>query len=353
MKKKHNSLLIFLSIALFCTTSYAQSPTRVGTTTAEFLSIGYGPAGLALGDAYVSMVDDISSVYWNPAGLAYMTKNEVMFSYQPWFVDINTFFGAGGIVDQRFGTFAVGMLGVNYGDMPVTTVDAQQGTGEIFHASDLAISLSYGRKLANWFGFGASAKYIRSSIWHSSGTALALDLGVLIQTPFFSPSGNEIHGFKIGMSLSNYGTKMEYTGIDLLRSVDISPDEAGNYKDSKVLFDTDQWELPLIFRVGVSIQPVVSTTQQLTISTDALHVNNNNESMNMGAEYVFSAPGVGKLFLRGGYRALFMQESEFGPTFGFGALVQTFGNTGLKFDYTYRDVGILGYVNSFGVNVTF
>ena len=45
----------------------AQKPIRVGTTAAEFLSIGYGSAGCAMGDAYVGVVDDISGVYWNPA----------------------------------------------------------------------------------------------------------------------------------------------------------------------------------------------------------------------------------------------------------------------------------------------
>jgi hypothetical protein len=348
--KRFRVLLTIFNLSIIV---YTQSPTRVGTTAAEFLSIGYGPAGCAIGDAYVSSVNDISSIYWNPAGLSFMDQSEAIFSYQPWLVDINTFFTGAGIVIPKYGTLAIGLIGVDYGEMKVTTVDMQQGTGEFFSANDYAFSFSYGRRLVTWFGFGASVKYINSSIWHSSADAFAVDLGVQIQTPFFSPTRREQHGLKIGMSLANYGTKMQYSGIDLMRSVDISPDEAGNYKDSQVNFATDEWDLPIIFRAGMSIHPISTSRQQLTIAADALHVNNNSESVNMGAEYMFSAPGVGKFFLRGGYRALFLKDSEFGPAFGFGVMKQFFGNMGVKFDYAYRDIGLLGYVNTFGMNVMF
>jgi hypothetical protein len=354
MMKKYIKLFgVMLAITFFSVTVYTQSPTRVGTTAAEFLSIGYGPAGCSVGDAYVSLVNDITSVYWNPAGLSFMNQSEAVFSYQPWLVDINTFFTGAGVVIPNYGTLAISLIGVNYGEMNVTTVDMQQGTGETFNASDYAFSLSYGRKLVTWFGFGASLKYINSSIWHSSADAFAVDLGVMIHTPFFSPTGSEQHGLKIGMSLANYGTKMQYNGIDLIRSVDIAPSEAGNFKDTKVNYATDEWDLPIIFRVGMSIHPIATSRQQLTLAADALHVNNNSESVNLGAEYMFSAPGVGKFFLRGGYRAIFLNDSEFGPTFGFGVMKQFFGNVGVKFDYAYRDIGLLGYVNTFGMNVLF
>ena len=40
-----------------------QKPYRVGTTTANFLEIGYGTAGIAMGDACVSSVNDVSAIY--------------------------------------------------------------------------------------------------------------------------------------------------------------------------------------------------------------------------------------------------------------------------------------------------
>ena len=350
--------IILLFLLLPSVVTLAQTPIRVGTTAAAFLDIGYGPSGQAMGDAYVSVVNDLSGIYWNPAGLAFMEQNAILFSYQPWVADINTYFVAAGVVIPHIVTLGVGLIGVNYGEMDVTSVEMQEGTGEKFYASDYAVNLSIGRRLATWFAFGATAKYIRSSIWHTNANAIAIDLGVLIETPFFTVTGSESNGLKIGMSLSNYGTKMRYSGIDLLRSVDIAPDESGNYKDSQALLVTDEWDIPLIFRVGVSVQPVVSLHHQLTLAVDALHTNNYSETINIGAEYAVTLIGMGKCFFRGGYRAAFMnqtemEKSEFGPTFGVGVAKNFVGNTSIQFDYTYRDIGILGYINSFGLCATF
>jgi hypothetical protein len=353
MKDRCWKICVLVAILSLANALVAQnSPNRVGTTVAGFLELGFDPKGLAMGDACVSIVEDLSAIYWNPAGLAFMSGNEVFFTYQPWIVDTHTYLASAGIVVPSLGTFAFSVLGMNYGEMEVTTLELQEGTGENFSPADVALNLSYGRMLTNWFGFGATAKYIHSSIYHSSASAMAVDLGIIIKTAFLSSSSNR-DGMKIGMSLSNYGTRMRYGGLDLLRSIDISPEESGNYKDVKAEFKTDAWELPLIFRVGVSINPILTTKHRLTLSADALHANNNNESVNVGAMYTLIMPGIAQVFLRGGYRSLFMEDSEFGPTFGVGILLQSLQQTAIQFDYAYRDIGILGYANVVGINFIF
>mgnify|MGYP001469404922 CR=1 FL=1 len=218
-------LLLFLPLFL----AGQNGPHRNGTTAMNFLEIGFGSSGLAMGEAYVSMAEDISAIYWNPAGLAFMKHSEVQFSIQPWVVDINTSFAGAGMVIPSLGTIAVGLIYLDYGQMDVLTVDYPEGTGEVFSASDYAFSLSYARKITNWFGFGANFKYIGETIQHMSASALALDLGVRINTAFFSPTGERIDGLKIGMSISNYGTRMSFSGQDMLNYIDIEPDEYGNY----------------------------------------------------------------------------------------------------------------------------
>lgn len=333
--------------------AHAQKPYRVGTTTANFLEIGFGGAGNAMGDAYVSVVRDLSAIYWNPAGLAYMQQSEAQFFYQPWVADITTSFAGVGLVLPEIGTLSFGLFYTDYGDMEVTTVRQQEGTGEMFSSTDFAASLSYSRQLAQWFSFGGSLKYISSSIWHVSASAVALDLGVIVQTPFFSTSGNRADGLNIGMSISNYGTRMKYDGLDLLNPIDILPDEQGNFRDTPGQFQLQEWELPLIFRVGVSVNPVVMGNQQLTVAVDALHPNNNSESVNFGAQYSLKIPTTGTFYLRGGYKALFMPESEFGLSLGGGMELRFMGNVGLKLDYAYRGVGILGKTHAYSVGVMF
>ena len=164
---------------------YAQEPYRVATTAANFLEIGYGSVGTAMGDAYVSVTRGLSSMYWNPAGLGYMERSEAMISIQPWYVDINTSMSGFGYVHPTLGTFALGVIMMDYGSEEVTTVGLPTGTGETFDGFDLAVNLSYGKKLADWFAFGFTAKYITSKIWHETASAFALDLGAIVNTKFF------------------------------------------------------------------------------------------------------------------------------------------------------------------------
>ena len=155
--------ICLLILGLIPGLGYSQDPSRVGTTAANFLELGYGPAASSMGDAYVSLAEDLSAVYWNPAGLAFLERNEVMGVYQPWLVDINTSFAAVGLNLNSLGTLAFSVINVDYGDMEVTTVENQSGTGELFSSRDLALSVSYSRAITEWFAFGASAKYISST----------------------------------------------------------------------------------------------------------------------------------------------------------------------------------------------
>ncbi len=349
--KRISALLLVAGLLLF-NLAFGQEA-RVGTTTANFLEIGFGSAGSAMGEAYVSLANDVSSMYWNPAGLGYMEQSEAQFTMQPWIVDINTSFVGAALVLPSVGTLGLSLMQVNYGEMDVTNLQFQDGTGETFNATDLAATFSYGRKLAQWFAFGASAKFINSKIWHENATAFAFDLGVKLDTHFFSPTGDKSDGMSIGMSISNYGTKMKYDGIDLIQAIDIKPDEAGNYRDAKGQFRLEGWELPLIFRVGFAVHPVAISNHRLTLAFDALHPNNNTESVNLGAQYMYRMPRFGSFFLRGGYKALFMEDSEYGPTFGGGFNLNVLGNMGLKVDYCYKNMGLLGNTHCYTIGFLF
>jgi len=349
--------LIFILLLFFMVQSiYAQKePFRVGTTTANFLEIGYGSAGNGMGDAVVSTVNDLSAIYWNPAGLSYMRQNSVQFMLQPWIADINTMFASVGMVMPRYGTFAVGIYQVDYGREEVTTMDLQEGTGERYSAMDYCFSLSFGRKLTDWFAFGASTKLVSSRIWHTSANAFALDLGAIVNTQFFSPTGNREDGMSIGMSISNYGTRMKYDGMDLLQPIDPTPNQAGDFDNVEGQYKTQGWELPLIFRLGFAIHPIVSGNNKLTLEVDALHPNNNSESINVGAQYQYTIPSFGSFYLRTGYKGLFMDSSEYGLAFGTGVIyrMRSLNNMALRIDYAYRDIGLLGTSNCYTFTFVF
>ncbi|RTZ96330.1 MAG: hypothetical protein DSY36_01005, partial [Candidatus Neomarinimicrobiota bacterium] len=257
-------ILTFLSHVVF-----ADEIHRYGTTAANFLEIGIGSASGGMGEAYVAVANDLSAIYWNPAGLSSLKGVGIQFMIQPWVVNINTIFAAGAINVPRIGTFALSLTQIGYGQMDVTTLAYQEGTGEKFTANELALTFSFGRRLVPWFAFGANAKLVQSNIWHASANAYALDLGVLVNTHFFSVTGEKADGMVIGMCISNFGTRMKYDGIDLYQPIDISEYEEGNYGDVAGQFRTQEWELPLLFRIGVAVKPIVSNFATLTLAADA------------------------------------------------------------------------------------
>ncbi len=334
-------------------TVLAQKPYRVGTTTANFLEIGYGVRENAMGDASVAAVRNLNSIYWNPAGLGFMRQSQAMAMYQPWYVGINTSFVGFGYVKPIWGTFAVGLIYTGYSDEEVTTVEMQEGTGEMYNGQELAFSFSYGKRLVDWFSFGASVKYISSRIWHETGRAVAFDLGAIVNTRFFAWSDKPGDGLNIGMSISNYGTRMRYDGLDLKQTKDIAPEEQGNYPYVPVKFELEDWELPLLMRLGISAFAYKSEHHRLLIAIDAMHPNNNSESINAGAEYTLVLPAYGEFSLRGGYKGLFMVDSQYGLSLGFGLKLNFLNNKALIIDYAFRDLETLGGTHSYSIGFVF
>ena len=341
--------IIFGTVSLL----HSQTINRYGSTAANFLEIGVGSANTAMGDAGVTFATGPTSAYWNPATLAFITRNENSFMMQPWILDINMMFAGSTIHINRVGTFAISITHMNYGDMEVTTMSQQDGTGEMFVANEYSAALTFSRKIVQRFSFGASAKIVSSKIWHSSASAFALDLGTLVNTSFLSPTGSAEDGMRIGMSISNYGTRMQYDGIDLLNPIDISPYEDGNFADVPGQFRPQEWELPLFFRIGVGIKPLLTEMHRMRLAIDAIHSNNNSEYVNLGGEYEFRLPGQGSLFIRSGYKSLFMADSQFGMTYGAGLMINLMNNQTIQFDYSQRTMGLLGDISSYTVSIGF
>jgi hypothetical protein len=146
---------------------------------------------------------------------------------------------------------------------------------------------------------------------------------------------------------------MQYDGIDLKRPLDEEPDESGNFAYVPARFETQSWELPLIFRIGVSVNPVLTSRHRITMSVDALHPNNNSEYINVGGEYAFTWPGFGVFAIRGGYKGLNMVDTQYGLTFGFGIKFNYMNNNALNVDYAFRDYGIIGNIHAYTLGITF
>lgn len=320
---------------------WASDVSKVGVTAAPFLSIGVGARATGMGGAFVGTADDASALYWNAAGIARSQNVQVILMHTKWLADLSFNFAGCTIPLGSFGTIGASLTALDYGDMPVRTTDQPEGTGEIFNSSDMAFSLAYGRSLTDRFSIGFNVKYITQSIWHENAAGFAVDFGTLFITG--------LHGLRIGASLTNFGTDMRMEGKDLMVFHDIDPYIIGNNDRIPADLETGHWPLPLTFQFGLAIEPFKTPLHRLTIAADAVHPSDNTESMNLGLEYGFRE----MLFLRAGYRDLFLLDREQGLSLGAGFASRRIGNALIQIDYAYADFGRLENAQRFSFNLAF
>lgn len=333
-------LLTFTGGGMAFAQDFKTDVSKKGTTAASFLSIGQGARASAMGSAFVAVADDWSSLYWNPAGIA-SVRNGVTFDHTIWFADIGYNFLGGSISLGSAGTIGLSLTSSSIGDMRVTTIAQPDGTGEVYNVSQVAVGLTYAIRLTDDFSIGFNPKYIYERIWKMSANAFAVDVGVKYMTPF--------EGIVLGMAISNFGQKMHMTGQSAVVLYDADPDNTGNNGRIPAEISTNEWALPLTFRFGIAYQPKLGDMHKLTFALDALHPSDNYESMNVGMEYTFDD----FLSFRGGYKALFLQDSEESFTLGVGFRQHLVGNIMLLADYCYADFGKLTNVHKISVGMGF
>jgi hypothetical protein len=336
----HIAIILF-SASIITAQSFVTNVSKKGTSAAAFLSIAQGAKAAGMGSAFVAISDDPSAIYWNPSGLTDIQGVGVIFDHTKWIADINYNFFAASYNMGNFGSVGISFLTSSMDDMPVTTILEPEGTGETFNVSDAMFSIAYAINLTNNFAIGFNGKFIHQKIWKMGGSAFALDIGVKYITPF--------DGAILAMSISNFGTKMKMDGTSALVLYDPDPQSSGNNNQIPAYLQTDNWELPLNFRVGIAYQPISSNNHKVTLAVDAIHPSDNYESVNAGIEYSFSDI----FFLRGGFKSLFLQDSEESFTFGVGIKQLLLGNVSVQVDYAYGDFGRLKNIQKLSLNISF
>ncbi len=165
MKFKAKLVLIILIIS--ANSIFAQIAPKYSN---EFLAIGVGARSLAMGGAVIGSVNDISSVYWNPAGLNELNSQmEVGAMHSEYFAGISKydFIGASYRLNES-SVAAVSMIRFGVDDIP-NTLDLIDSDGNIrydritsFSVADYAFLFSYAStSLIEDLSIGGNVKLIR------------------------------------------------------------------------------------------------------------------------------------------------------------------------------------------------
>lgn len=332
---------ITLLMVIFGYATHAQGTgiTKTGTTAASFLKIGIGARAIGMGGAYTAVSDDISALYWNPAGLGFASYGEAVFNHIDWILDTRYDFAAATIVVDGLGTLGASFATMGVGDMYVTTTAMPEGTGERFTAGSTMFGVLFSKNLTDKFSIGFNVKYIREFVWNMSAQSIGVDLGTMYIAPLFN-------GLRIGASMANFGPKMRLEGRDNLVLVKTG---AGGKNIINAAYELDSYDLPLIFRVGLATDLVREENNRLTLAVDAVHPNDNTEYINSGAEYNWG----NIVSLRAGWKSAYEQGGEQGLTVGGGIQYTFSAPVEFLIDYAYQDFGRLKEVHYFSFGLRF
>ncbi|MFA7227772.1 MAG: PorV/PorQ family protein [Melioribacteraceae bacterium] len=186
---------VFSFFLLSFTTIYSQ--TVIGKYAGEFLAIGVGGRALAMGGAQVAVVSDVTSGYWNPAGLARINYPQIALMHEEHFGDLVNYNYAAvaipygkemslglsitrssidGIPDTRNALYDAngdGVLDLHSGDRLDYTKISE------FSNSDWAFYLTFAKRQSENFYWGANVKILRRDLAEYGATGIGFDLGAV------------------------------------------------------------------------------------------------------------------------------------------------------------------------------
>lgn len=306
---------------------------KVGAAGSQFLKIPIGARANGLAGAYTSISNDLTSIFWNPAGLADVKYISADFSYTQWFAGFKHSFGAFALPVGRNFTAAVALVALNSGNIEITTLEKPNGTGLSYQVNDVALSFTFSGYLTDQFSFGLTAKYVNNSISNLSSTGIAFDVGTMYETG--------IQGIRLGFSIHNLGIKQAYSGQDLNTSKKLY--EALNAAPLDIAYISNSYSLPLIFRAGISSEVWKVEDHKVIVAGDFITLSDTPEHFALGAEYTFKD----FLALRAGYQ---FGTDIFGLSGGVGLKYFAGGFEG-EFDYSLTPTKNIGLVNRLSIKV--
>jgi len=330
-------LFTYMVLTLILMTGSSMSQSNVGAFGAQFLKIGVGSRYQGMSEAAVASVNDVYSMYWNPAGLTNIENSAIGFTNVNWFLDVNLNYLAYARNFENVGVIGISVMVLSVGDQEITTFQNQEGTGQFYSASSVSIGLSYARQLTAQFAFGGSIKYVGENIHLESANGFGVDFGTILYTGFKS--------LRLGMSIQNVGPAMRFTGPDLDVPFD---DQSGNGSNTPIgaSLTTTDFELPLTFRMGLAYDFPMSAKSELTVAAELKHPSDNEQQGSLGLEYGYDE----LFFLRGGYKLNYEEETF---ALGGGIITPVAGETRLLLDYSWEDFGRLSSTQRFSVGFVF
>lgn len=343
MKVIISFLMVGLMILAIPGKSYAQ-----GEAAVPFLQLAPDSRFGALGESGTGLADNSAAIFWNPAGIAFLTGTEVTITHSNWlpqfnldlFYDYLTFRT---YIEELSGNVTASVTYMNFGEFVRTLEGGPEPVGT-FSAYDAALTLGYATKLGTDWGVGFNFRIIHSRLsdqptGEEQGTGVAtsvsFDLAGMWRPDYLNIFGWELENrLSIGANLSNLGPKITY--IDAKQSDPIPTNFRMGFAFQLLRDEFNSLVYTLDFSKLLVSRDSTGSDEFYTGIITSWGDNTISEEMrdivtSMGLEYWYGTPGDFLFALRSGF---FYEDPSYGNrkflTFGAGLRYDIYG-----FDFSY------------------
>ena len=187
------SAFLITTLLLLCSSLQAQ--TVIAKYAGEFMALGVGGRALGMGGAFVAVANDVTSGYYNPAGLANLNYPQLALMHSEQFGNlVNYDYGAVAIPFQEDMSFGLSVMRLGVDGIPDTRNARMDTNGDgiiddsdqlrldynlitEFSNQDWAFYLTFAKRQSEDFYWGVNAKIIRRDLAEYGATGIGFDVG--------------------------------------------------------------------------------------------------------------------------------------------------------------------------------
>lgn len=345
---------VLIGFMLLAVQAWAGNPDRQGQAGASELLLNPWGISSGLNSMNTSSTQGVEAMRMNIAGLSRIKKIEIGIANNNVFAGTGVNFnGLGlGIKMNKTSVLGIEFTSLDFGSIPITTINQPAGTGGSFTPSFFQLGLGYSYTYANKISVGALVRIVSEAIQDVSSTGIALDAGVQYV------SGDK-DNFKLGIALRNIGAPMKFGGEGLAVQRDnLDPSTGGVVYQITYDARAASFELPSLLNLGLSYDFYFDSDLYLRALTNFTSNAFQKDQLGVGAEF-----NIKDIFIvRGSYKFDIGSSGEIetpnvftglsaGATLN--AKLDKNGDRKVSFDYAYRTTNPFNGSHNFSIRFNF
>ena len=266
------SKILIIICFLLSNTSGQDDFKRVGKSGFGFLKISPSARAAGMGDAFTAIADDVTTIFYNPAGLTNLNGSVFNFNHTDWIVNSSIISGAIATPLGRNGALGLSIVKFDTEDFEETTVADPEGTGRMINAGDLALAIAYAIQLTDNLSFGFKGQYLEENIDADKATAVTADFSTYYKTGF--------RDLTLAMIMKNFGPEAKFL--------------------------SDKFKLPLYFNINTAMSLIGSKGSpfQWLVSVESAFATDYRDRYHLGTEMWIA----NMIAIRGGYKFYYDTE---------------------------------------------